>query len=104
MSRRVHVVKAVPSHVKGIASLLSCGGGWSVVLHQVFWKPAKISTGYASNMTNQKRYTTVMPGTYYYQFVRSKLHSILSMYNTYLIVHEICHGYAEPNHLDVCCT
>ena len=44
---------------------LSCGGGWSAVLHKVFRKPAKISTGYAKYMTNQKRNTTIMAGIYY---------------------------------------
>ena len=48
-------------------------GADSAVSHQVFWKPAKISMGCAKYMANQKRYTTVMPGIYYYQFVISKL-------------------------------
>ena len=43
-----------------VASIIVLWGGQSAMSSQVFQKPAKISTGQAKYMTNQKRYTTVI--------------------------------------------
>ena len=69
---------------------LSCGGGVSAVARPVFRKPAKISTGYAKYMTNKKRYTTVMPRIYYYQF------GIPGIYHTWYIPCKLYLVYTIP--------
>ena len=63
-----------------------------------FLKPAKISTGYAKYLTNQKRYTIVMSGIYYYQFVISKLYLYIpylcwSLWQTRKDILQVCREY-----------
>ena len=66
----------------------------------VFWKAAKISTGYAKYMTNQKRCTTVMPEIFYHKFVISMLYLVYtipmpSIWRIRKDFLQLCQGYTQ---------